>query len=33
MAVHIRLFKNNIKRSSAHGKYFAKALWQKGFKP
>ena len=28
MAVHIRLIKNNIKRSSAYGKYFAKAVSQ-----
>ena len=28
MAVHIRLVKNNIKRSSSYGKYFAKAVSQ-----
>ena len=28
MAIHIRLIKNNIKRSSAYGKYFAKAVSQ-----
>ena len=28
MAVHIRLIKNNIKGSSAYGKYFAKAVSQ-----
>jgi predicted histone-like DNA-binding protein len=28
MAVHIRLIKNNIKRSSSYGKYFAKAVSQ-----
>lgn len=26
MAVHIRLIRNNIKRSSSYGKYFAKAV-------
>ena len=28
MAVHIRLIKNNIKRSSSYGKYFAKTVSQ-----
>lgn len=28
MAVHIRLIKNNIRRSSSYGKYFAKAVSQ-----
>lgn len=28
MAVHIKLIKNNIKRSSSYGKYFAKAVSQ-----
>lgn len=28
MAVHIKLIRNNIKRSSAYGKYFAKAVSQ-----
>ena len=28
MAVHIRLIRNNIKRSSSYGKYFAKAVSQ-----
>ena len=28
MAVHIKLIKNNIKRSSSNGKYFAKAVSQ-----
>ena len=33
MAVHIKLIRNNIKSSSGYGKYYAKAVWQKGFKP
>ena len=28
MAIHIRLIKNNIKRSSSYGKYFAKTVSQ-----
>ena len=28
MAVHIKLIRNNIKRSSSYGKYFAKAVSQ-----
>lgn len=28
MAVHIKLIRNNIKRNSAYGKYFAKAVSQ-----
>lgn len=28
MAIHIRLIKNNIKRSNSYGKYFAKAVSQ-----
>jgi hypothetical protein len=32
MAVYIKLIKNNIK-SSGYGKYYAKVVWQKGFKP
>ena len=33
MAVHIKLIRNNIKSSSSYGKYFAKTVSQKGFKP